>query len=92
MQEDVLEPMSNHLFGQMNSTQLYIAYGFPQSPELTKRELTITQGTINCALAALKTSIALNVAGGTHHAFSDHGEGSSRPIVIPSGWQNNYMS
>jgi len=49
--------------------------GFPQSPRLTERELAITQGTINCCHAALRTGIALNVAGGTHHAFSDRGEG-----------------
>jgi acetoin utilization deacetylase AcuC-like enzyme len=49
--------------------------GFPQSVELTNRELIIAQGTINCALAALEYGVALNVAGGTHHAFSDHGEG-----------------
>lgn len=49
--------------------------GFQQSPQLTQRELIITQGTINCCHAALKNGIALNVAGGTHHAFADHGEG-----------------
>jgi acetoin utilization deacetylase AcuC-like enzyme len=49
--------------------------GFPQSPELTKRELIITQGTIDCCLFALKDGVALNVAGGTHHAFADRGEG-----------------
>ena len=49
--------------------------GFPQSPALTERELVITQGTINCSLHAMKHGVALNVAGGTHHAFADHGEG-----------------
>lgn len=49
--------------------------GFPQSPALTNRELVITQGTIDCALKALQCGIAMNVAGGTHHAFADHGEG-----------------
>jgi acetoin utilization deacetylase AcuC-like enzyme len=49
--------------------------GFPQSPELTLRELIITQGTIECCHYALENGVALNVAGGTHHAFSDHGEG-----------------
>jgi acetoin utilization deacetylase AcuC-like enzyme len=49
--------------------------GFPQSPQLTLRELIITQGTIDCSLFALQTGVALNVAGGTHHAFSDKGEG-----------------
>src|SRR6476620_2411926 len=37
--------------------------GFPQSSELTARELIITQGTINCSLHALANGVALNVAG-----------------------------
>ncbi len=49
--------------------------GFPQSPELTARELVITQGTIDCCHAAMENGVALNVAGGTHHAFADRGEG-----------------
>lgn len=49
--------------------------GFPQSPELTTREWMIVQGTIDCALASLEDGVALNVAGGTHHAFTDRGEG-----------------
>jgi acetoin utilization deacetylase AcuC-like enzyme len=49
--------------------------GFPQSKELTLREFMITQGTIDCCDAALKNGVALNVAGGTHHAFADKGEG-----------------
>jgi acetoin utilization deacetylase AcuC-like enzyme len=49
--------------------------GFPQSPQLTHRELIITQGTIDCSYHALRNGVALNVAGGTHHAFADRGEG-----------------
>lgn len=49
--------------------------GFPQSPELIKRELIITQGTIDCCDYAFENGVALNVAGGTHHAFADRGEG-----------------
>ena len=49
--------------------------GFPQSPQLTERELIIAQGTIDCCHFALKSGVALNVAGGTHHAFKDRGEG-----------------
>lgn len=49
--------------------------GFPQSEQLTNRELMITQGTIDCALFALEHGCAMNVAGGTHHAFADRGEG-----------------
>lgn len=49
--------------------------GFPHSPELTQRELIITQGTIDCCRHAFENGVALNVAGGTHHAFRDKGEG-----------------
>jgi len=49
--------------------------GFPQSPALTAREFIITQGTIDCCRYAFENGIALNVAGGTHHAFADRGEG-----------------
>ena len=49
--------------------------GFPQSPELTKRELIITQGTIDCCRYAMEYGVALNVAGGTHHSFKERGEG-----------------
>jgi acetoin utilization deacetylase AcuC-like enzyme len=49
--------------------------GFPQSPQLTRRELMITQGTIDGALYAREYGVAFNVAGGTHHAFANKGEG-----------------
>ena len=49
--------------------------GFPQSPALTQRELIITQGTIDCCHYAFQNGVALNIAGGTHHAFADRGEG-----------------
>jgi acetoin utilization deacetylase AcuC-like enzyme len=49
--------------------------GFPQSPALTLRELIIAQGTIDCCRYAMQNGVAMNVAGGTHHAFADRGEG-----------------
>ncbi|GAB3901606.1 histone deacetylase [Larkinella knui] len=49
--------------------------GFPLSESLIRREWIITQGTIDCSLIALKDGVALNGAGGTHHAFPDRGEG-----------------
>ncbi|MEP7236551.1 MAG: histone deacetylase [Ferruginibacter sp.] len=51
------------------------AIGFPQSPVLVEREMRISKGTIDCALHAMQHGVSLNVAGGTHHAFADHGEG-----------------
>jgi acetoin utilization deacetylase AcuC-like enzyme len=49
--------------------------GFPLSKELIEREVRIAQGTINGAIHALDHGIAFNIAGGTHHAGSDWGEG-----------------
>ena len=48
--------------------------GFPLSEELVQRELNIADGTIKASLFALENGIAFNIAGGTHHAYSDHGE------------------
>jgi len=49
--------------------------GFPISDQLIQREIIIAKGTIDCANYAIKYGAALNVAGGTHHAFTDKGEG-----------------
>ncbi len=49
--------------------------GFPLSSELIERETRIAQGTIECTHFAQKYGISMNVAGGTHHAFADRGEG-----------------
>jgi len=49
--------------------------GFPLSAKLIEREITIMQGTIECALYALQYGCAMNIAGGTHHAFTNKGEG-----------------
>ncbi len=51
------------------------AIGFPLSEMLVKREIAIMQGTIDCAVYAQQYGVSLNVAGGTHHAFADRGEG-----------------
>ncbi|MBC7569135.1 MAG: histone deacetylase [Spirosoma sp.] len=49
--------------------------GFPLTPELIEREWIITQGTIECTQKAKQDGVAMNVAGGTHHAYPDRGEG-----------------
>jgi len=48
--------------------------GFPLSEVLVAREMIIADGTIKASKFALKNGIAMNIAGGTHHAFSSHGE------------------
>ncbi|WP_258105795.1 histone deacetylase [Marinoscillum sp. MHG1-6] len=49
--------------------------GFPISKELVIREQVIIAGTIEAALFALQYGVAMNIAGGTHHAYSDRAEG-----------------
>lgn len=51
------------------------ATGFPLSKELVDREITILNGSIQAAVYALRYGIAMNIAGGTHHAYADRGEG-----------------
>ena len=48
--------------------------GFPLSAELVERELRIANGTILGCEKAFDTGVAFNIAGGTHHAFSNRGE------------------
>jgi acetoin utilization deacetylase AcuC-like enzyme len=50
--------------------------GFPWSESMIERERVIMQGTLECAEKALESgTVALNIAGGTHHAFADRAEG-----------------
>lgn len=49
--------------------------GFPLSKELVDREITICHGTIENCDFALKHGVSMNIAGGTHHAYTNHGEG-----------------
>lgn len=48
--------------------------GFPLSEMLIEREIIIADGTIKATQYALKYGVAMNVAGGTHHAYSNRGE------------------
>ena len=49
--------------------------GFPWSPALPERSRRTVRGSIEAARDALDTGAEINLAGGTHHAFPDHGEG-----------------
>ena len=49
--------------------------GFVHSDQLIKREWTIMEGTRMATEFALQNNIAFNIAGGTHHAFYNRGEG-----------------
>ena len=48
--------------------------GFPISQQLVEREFIIAGGTIEGAVKSLESGISFNIAGGTHHAHSSHGE------------------
>lgn len=65
----------NKLKNQKLSTKETKRIGFPMTPSLVERGRYILGGTIQCALHAMKDGVSLNIAGGTHHAYADHGEG-----------------
>ncbi len=49
--------------------------GFPWSPAMVERSRRSVGATIAAGRAALTDGISANLAGGTHHAFADRGEG-----------------
>ena len=49
--------------------------GLPWSESLVERSFRAVGGTCEAAQAALDQGVTMNLAGGTHHAFPDHGEG-----------------
>ena len=66
-----VERMSN---GTLTATEIR-QIGFPWSPQMAERARRSAGATIAAAVAALDERCAINLAGGTHHAFADHGEG-----------------
>ncbi|WMJ74422.1 histone deacetylase [Cytophagaceae bacterium ABcell3] len=62
--------------------------GFPLSAGLVEREVTIVGGTVQTAIYAIKYGVSLNIAGGTHHAYSDRGEGFCllNDIAVAAGY------
>jgi acetoin utilization deacetylase AcuC-like enzyme len=49
--------------------------GFPMTTALVERGKYISKGTYLCAIHAMEHGVSMNVAGGTHHSYADHGEG-----------------
>lgn len=84
----VPEPISDWVLGRVH-TREYIErvrdgtlskdeirrIGFPWSPALVERSRRSVGGTLAAAFAALEDGWSANLAGGTHHAFADRGEG-----------------
>ncbi len=78
-EETVLLTHDAHYWSQLKNLSLPITeqkrIGFPLTRQLVERELKIGQGTIDGCHFALDYGVAFNVAGGTHHAGSNWGEG-----------------
>ncbi len=77
--EDILLTHTHSYVNDLKSLSLDASHirriGFPLSQELISREWILVQGTLDAAIYALENGVALNVAGGTHHAFANKGEG-----------------
>ncbi len=71
--------------GQMTHREM-LRIGFPWSPQMVERSRRSSGATIAAARIALSEGCAANLAGGTHHAGRDHGEGycvfNDAPIAI----------
>ena len=78
-EEDVLRVHTADYWHRVRDLRLSPAevrrLGLPQSPQLVRRSLSSSAGTLQSARRALADGIGLNLAGGTHHAFADRGEG-----------------
>tara|TARA_R110001592_G_scaffold32216_4_gene113000 strand:- start:13471 stop:14373 length:903 start_codon:yes stop_codon:yes gene_type:complete len=62
------------LLNMMISAKMSRKIGFPISEDLVERERIIADGTLKGCDFALQYGISMNIAGGTHHAYSNHGE------------------
>jgi len=70
------DPMYIHRLqnGELSAKEIR-RVGLPWSPEIVRRARYSAGATIEACRAALAERIAVNLGGGTHHAFSDHGQG-----------------
>ncbi|MEW5916938.1 MAG: histone deacetylase [Gemmatimonadota bacterium] len=77
--EDLLLVHTPEYVGKVNdgtlSAEELRRLGFPWSRHLVERAYRAVGGTCEAAEAALALGVTINLAGGTHHAFADRGEG-----------------
>ena len=66
--------VSRLIAGTLNKKEIR-KLGLPWSQSLVRRTFLAVSGTISASFQALETGISSNLAGGTHHAFPDRGEG-----------------
>lgn len=64
------------LAGNMTPREMRVL-GLPWSTALVRRARLAVQGTLLASRLAMRHGLAANLAGGSHHAFADHGEGFS---------------
>src|SRR4030095_9761252 len=64
------------LSGEMSPKEMRLL-GFPWSEPLARRARLATQGNLTASLIVWHYGLASKLAGGSHHAFADHGEGFS---------------
>lgn len=69
------EQYLDHLLHLTLDARMIRRIGFPLTRALVDRELYLVDGTIKACLFAQQYGVAFNVAGGTHHAGYDYGEG-----------------
>ncbi len=69
------EDYVNRLCNRMLTPKEIRRLGLPWSESLVRRSFYAVGGTIAAALHSLEEGFASNLAGGTHHAFADRGEG-----------------
>jgi len=78
-EDEILGTHSPDYWNELTNLSLSPAHirkiGFPLSKSLIERETRIAKGTLEGSLKALENGIAFNIAGGTHHAFTNRGEG-----------------
>lgn len=78
-EEDILRIHTEEYFQKLQqlnfSRKEQLRIGFPLSQQLYEREMIIAGGSLEASKYALQNGIAFNIAGGTHHAFADRGEG-----------------
>ncbi len=78
-EEDLLRVHDQEYWNRLLNLQLTPSEqrrsGFPHSAQLIERERRIMQGTLQAALFSLKYGASANIAGGTHHAYTNRAEG-----------------
>ena len=99
-EEDIILTHSKKYYEKLISQSLSAKeirpIGFPMSELLIERERKIAQGTIECTKFSFKNGISMNIAGGTHHAFTNRAEAfcilNDQAIAANFLINNNYFN